>query len=91
MIDALAIATAGMTAAASRASAAADAIATPDEATGREGATSSRRPRVGYLPLPADPIAAFASLQEAETSFKANAMVLRTAAEMVEALYKAVD
>jgi flagellar basal body rod protein FlgC len=89
VIDALTIATAGMTAAASRAGAAAEAIATPDDAT--TGGLSSGRPRVGYLPLPADPISAFASLQEAETSFKANAMVLRTAAEMIEALYKAID
>jgi hypothetical protein len=92
VIPALSIATAGLSAAASRAAGAAAVIAAPEQtADGEQSPSQSPSPRVGYLPLPSDPLAAFSSLMEAELSFKANAAVIRTAVDMVEALYKAVD
>jgi hypothetical protein len=50
--------------------------------------------RVAYLPLPtnmSDPVEDMTTMMEQEASFKLNAVVLRTAAEMLDALYRVVD
>lgn len=92
MFDALRTATAGMTAAANQAAVAAEAIASPEQpAQGASDASGAQTPRIGYLPVAADPISAFTTLFAAEFAFKANAAVFRSAERMVEALYKATD
>lgn len=89
MIDALTIARNGMLSASAKLGVAAEAIAAPEAATVTEGGFSS--PRIGYLPLPGEPLEAMTSMIEAEFAFKANAAVLKTAADMITALYKAID
>ena len=92
MIDALTIARNGLLSASAKLGAAAEAIATPEDAAGSEGFQSSTgAPRIGYLPLPGDPLEGLTSMMEAELAFKANAAVLKTAADMITALYKAID
>ncbi|WP_439542734.1 hypothetical protein [Hyphomicrobium sp.] len=88
MIDALTIARNGMLSASAKLGVAAEAIAAPEAATVTEQGFSS--PRIGYLPLPGD-IEGLTSMMEAEFAFKANAAVLKTAADMITALYKAID
>lgn len=88
MIDALTIARNGMLSASAKLGVAAEAIAAPEAATVTERGFSS--PRIGYLPLPGD-IEGLTSMMEAEFAFKANAAVLKTAADMITALYKAID
>jgi hypothetical protein len=91
LIDALTIARNGLLSASAKLGAAAEAIATPEDAAGSEGLQSSAgSPRIGYLPLPGD-IEGLTSMMEAEFAFKANAAVLKTAADMITALYKAID
>ncbi|MBX9861509.1 MAG: hypothetical protein K2Y42_02040 [Hyphomicrobium sp.] len=91
LIDALTTARNGMLSASAKLGAAAQAIATPEDAAGAQGTQSSTSaPRIGYLPLPGD-IEGMTSMMEAEMAFKANAAVLKTAADMITALYKAID
>lgn len=91
MIDALSTARNGMLSASAKLGAAAQAIATPEDAAEAQGTQSSTSaPRIGYLPLPGD-IESMTSMMEAEMAFKANAAVLKTAADMITALYKAID
>lgn len=89
MIDALTIARNGLLSASAKLGTAAEAIATPESSTG--SGTDVRSPRIGYLPLPGDPLEGLTSMMEAEFAFKANAAVLKTAADMITALYKAID
>ena len=88
MIDALTIARNGMLSASAKLGVAAEAIVAPESAAGTKQGFSS--PRIGYLPLPGD-IEGLTSMMEAEFAFKANAAVLKTAADMITALYKAID
>ncbi len=89
MIDALTIARNGMLSASNKLGAAAEAIAVPEGTVRPASGFSS--PRIGSLPLPGDALEGMTSMMEAELAFKANAAVLKTAADMITALYKAID
>jgi flagellar basal body rod protein FlgG len=50
--------------------------------------------RVAYLPLPtnmANPVEDMTSMMESEHAFKFNAVVFKTAADMLQSLYDAID
>jgi hypothetical protein len=89
LINALTIARNGMLSASNKLGTAAEAIAVPEDALRPASGFSS--PLIGSLPLPGDALEGMASMMEAEIAFKANAAVLKTAADMIAALYKAID
>ncbi|MFA5950646.1 MAG: hypothetical protein WC807_10220 [Hyphomicrobium sp.] len=100
MLDALNIAQSGLTAAAQRLERTAGTIAAAGLNT--QGASvpdnfSTAPPvRVTYLPLPRDassndPLEQLTLLFEDEASFKLNAAVLRTAADLARSLYDVIE
>jgi len=104
LLDALNIAQSGMIAAAQRLEYTAGAIAAAGVNTRKpaegpaipENSPTAQQVRVAYLPLPGDvasddPAEQLTLLFEDEASFKLNAAVLRTAAEMTRSLYDAID
>jgi flagellar basal body rod protein FlgC len=97
LFDVMSTASAGMAAASSRLEATAGRIAswgaTPVSAP-QQAPAGGAPVRISYLPLPAnasDPIEDMTSMVEDSFAFKFNAVVFKTAAEMLDALYKAVD
>lgn len=91
VIEALTIASAGMLTALQSAGAAARVIATPQTPPVQPAATPRVSPSTGSAGVSTDTLSAFTSLLEAEMSLKANAAVVRTSSQMIEALYRAVD
>lgn len=100
MINALNIAQGGLLAASQRlevtAGAIASSTATPQKQDTEPPTTGAPGVRVGYLPLPQgatsnDPAELMTSMLEDEMSFKMNAVVLKTIADMTDRVYKAVD
>ena len=91
VIEALTIASAGMLTALQSAGAAARVIATPQTPSVQPAGTPRVAPSTGSAGVSTDTLSAFTSLLEAEMSLKANAAVVRTSSQMIEALYRAVD
>lgn len=91
MIEAITIASAGMLSALNSAGAAARVIATSQTAPVQPAGTPRVSTATGAAGVSSDTLSAFTSLLEAEMSFKANADVVRTSSQMIEALYKTVD
>jgi hypothetical protein len=69
--------------------------ATPVKAEQAQGTSSGAGPvRIAYLPLPGgipDATEDLTTMMEAEHSFKFNAVVFRTAADMMQSLYDTMD
>jgi hypothetical protein len=91
VIEALTIASAGMLTALNSAGAAARVIANPKTAPAQMGVVPRVSPAAASTGVSGDTLSAFTSLLEAELSFKANAAVVRTSSQMIEALYKSID
>jgi hypothetical protein len=92
VIDALTTARNGLLSASAKLAGAAEAIATAGDASGRQDFKSGLvAPRIGYLPLPRNPVEAMSAMIEAQLAFKANAAVLKATADTMSALYNAID
>lgn len=73
------------------AGAAARTVAAPQAVTRPPAVVPRVAPSPGAGGISSDTLSAVTALSQAETSFKANAAVMRTASQMVEALYNAID
>ncbi len=97
MFDAMSTARSGMMAASSRLEAVAGRVASYGAApvTEQQTAAGGGAPvRIGYLPLPGgipDASEDLTTMLEATHAFKFNAVVLTTAADMLQSLYEAID
>jgi hypothetical protein len=95
LIDAMSTARSGMLTASAKLDAVAARVASYGADVPPQAASGGAAPvRVAYLPLPGgipDATEDLTTMMEAEHSFKFNAVVFSTTADMLQALYDAVD